>query len=50
MRPRESSPFYVWLTIGLMSVGSAAYVISYFLIDDFLAPSPDVPPRSIRIR
>jgi hypothetical protein len=28
---------YVWLTIALMSGGSAAYVIGYSLIGDFLA-------------
>jgi hypothetical protein len=27
----------VWLTIGLMAVGSAAYVTSYFIIEDFMA-------------
>jgi hypothetical protein len=37
MRPRESSPFWVWLTIGLMAGGSAAYVTSYFIIEDFMA-------------
>jgi len=36
MRPRESSPFWVWLTIGLMAGGSAAYVTSYFIIEDFV--------------
>jgi hypothetical protein len=37
MRPREASPFWVWLTIGLMAFGSAAYVTSYFMIEDFMA-------------
>jgi hypothetical protein len=37
MRHRESSPFWVWLTIGLMAFGSAAYVTSYFMIEDFMA-------------
>jgi hypothetical protein len=36
MRPRESSPLWVWLTIGLMTVGSAVYVTSYFMIEDFV--------------
>jgi hypothetical protein len=39
MRHRESSPFWVWLTIGLMAFGSAAYVTSYFMIEDFMALS-----------
>jgi hypothetical protein len=33
MRP-ESSPLYVWLTIGLMAIGSAAYITSYFMVED----------------
>jgi hypothetical protein len=37
MRPRESSPFWVWLTVGLTAVGSTAYVTTYFIIEDFLA-------------
>ncbi len=36
MRPLESSPFWVWLTIGLMVFGGAAYVTSYFMIEDFM--------------
>jgi hypothetical protein len=27
----------VWLTVGLMALGSAAYVTSYFMIEDFMA-------------
>jgi hypothetical protein len=37
MRRRESSPFWVWLTIGLMALGGGAYVTSYFMIEDFMA-------------
>jgi hypothetical protein len=37
MRSREPSPFWVWLTVGLMALGTAAYVTSYFMIEDFLA-------------
>jgi hypothetical protein len=39
MRPRESSPFWVWLTIGLMTVGGATYVATYFMIEAFLRTS-----------
>jgi hypothetical protein len=35
MRNPELSPFYVWLTIGLMAIGSAAYMAGYFMIEDF---------------
>ena len=37
MRPRESSPLFVWLAIGLISLGSAAYGIAYLVLEDFLA-------------
>ena len=32
----ESSPLYVWLTVGLMAIGSAAYLAGYFMIEDFI--------------
>jgi hypothetical protein len=34
MRPRESSPLFVWLAIGLIFVGCVAYAIGYFMVDD----------------
>jgi hypothetical protein len=37
MRSSESPPLWVWLTIGLMAFGCAAYVTSYFMIEDFMA-------------
>ena len=37
MRAREPLPFFVWFTILLMSVGSASLVVTYLMIDDFLA-------------
>jgi hypothetical protein len=37
MRPREPLPFFVWFTILLISVGSASLVVTYLMIDDFLA-------------
>jgi hypothetical protein len=33
MRRPEASPLYVWLTIGLMTIGTAVYIISYFLTE-----------------
>jgi hypothetical protein len=36
MRSGESTPLWVWLTLGLMTVGSAAYFTGYRMIDDFL--------------
>jgi hypothetical protein len=35
-RSRESTPLWVWLTFGLMSVGAALYLAGYLMIDDFL--------------
>ena len=32
MRPRESSPLFVWLTIGLMLVCGSAYIIGYMAL------------------
>jgi hypothetical protein len=37
MRPREPLPFFVWFTILIISVGSASLVVTYLMIDDFLA-------------
>jgi hypothetical protein len=34
MRPRESSPLFVWLAIGLIFVGCVAYAIGYFMVGD----------------
>jgi hypothetical protein len=39
MRPSKIITTLVWLTIGLLAVGGAAYVISYFLVDDSLHSS-----------
>jgi hypothetical protein len=36
MRYRESTPLWVWLTLGLMTAGSAVYFTGYLMIDDFL--------------
>jgi hypothetical protein len=36
-QPRESSPLWVWLTLGLMTVGTLVYVTAYFMIEDLLA-------------
>ena len=32
MRPRKSSPLFVWLTIGLLFVGGGAYFIVYSVL------------------
>ena len=37
MRPRESSPLWVWLTLGLMSLGTITYVAGYMMIEDLVA-------------
>lgn len=37
MQPRESSPLWVWLTLGLMIVATAIYLTGYFVIEDLLA-------------
>jgi hypothetical protein len=36
MRSRESTPLWVWLTFGLMSVGAALYLAGCLMINDFL--------------
>jgi hypothetical protein len=37
LRPRESSPLWVWLAFALMAVGTVAYGATYLLIEDVLA-------------
>jgi hypothetical protein len=37
MQPREGWPLWVWLTFGLMAVGTVAYLTGYFVIEDLLA-------------
>jgi hypothetical protein len=34
MQPLRILTFLVWLTIGLLAIGSATYVTSYFMIED----------------
>jgi hypothetical protein len=34
MQPSRIITFLVWLAIGLLAIGSAAYVTSYFMIED----------------
>ena len=33
----ESSPLWVWLALGLITVVSAIYVLTYLMIEDFVA-------------
>ena len=33
----ESSPLWVWLALGLITVGSAIYVLTDLMIEDFVA-------------
>ena len=35
MRPREMMPLSVWLTLALIIVGTVAYVVTYFMVEDF---------------
>jgi hypothetical protein len=44
MRYRESTPLWVWLTFGLMSVGAALYMAGYLMIDDFLQMTTSFTP------
>ena len=37
MRPRETSPLFVWLTFGLMTVGTLMYLTGYMVVEDVLA-------------
>jgi hypothetical protein len=37
MRPRESSPLWVWLTFGLMTVGTLMYLAGYMMLEDLVA-------------
>jgi hypothetical protein len=34
MQPRETTPLWVWLTFGLMAVGTITYLTGYFMIED----------------
>jgi hypothetical protein len=36
MRPREMMPLSVWLTLALIVFGTAAYVATYFMVEDFV--------------
>ena len=37
MRTREARPLWVGLTVGLLIIGAAIYLLTYFLIEDILA-------------
>jgi hypothetical protein len=37
MRTRETTPLWVWLTFGLLTVGMVMYLTGYFVIEDILA-------------
>jgi hypothetical protein len=37
MRPRETQPLWVWLTLGLMTVGTLVYVTGYMILEGLLA-------------
>ncbi|EGP06822.1 hypothetical protein [Afipia clevelandensis] len=36
MQTRESMPLWVWLTFGLLTVGTLAYVSGYLMIEGIL--------------
>ena len=37
MQTRETTPLWVWLTFGLMTIGTVVYLTGYFMIEDILA-------------
>jgi hypothetical protein len=37
MQTRETTPLWVWLTFGLMTIGTALYLTGYFLVEDILS-------------
>jgi hypothetical protein len=37
MRTREMTPIWVWLTFGLMTIGTVLYLTGYFMVDDILS-------------
>ena len=37
MRTREMRPLLVGLTVGLLVIGAATYLFTYFMIEDILA-------------
>jgi hypothetical protein len=37
MQARETSPLWVWLTLGLITVGAIMYLTGYIVIEDLLA-------------
>jgi len=36
MQTRESTPLWVWLTFGLLTAGTVAYVSGYLMIEGIL--------------
>jgi hypothetical protein len=37
MRTREMTPIWVWLTFGLLTVGTVLYLTGYFMVEDILS-------------
>jgi hypothetical protein len=37
MQARETTPLWVWLTFGLMTVGTVFYLTGYFVVEDILS-------------
>ena len=36
MRPRETTPLWVWVTFAMIGVGAATYLVAFFMIDDLM--------------
>jgi len=34
---RESTPLWVWLAIGLMAIGTVAYLTGYWMFEELIA-------------
>jgi hypothetical protein len=37
MQTRETTPLWVWLTFGLLTMGTVLYLTGYFMIEDIRA-------------
>jgi hypothetical protein len=36
MQTRETIPLWVWLTFGLMTIGTVVYLTGFFMVEDVL--------------
>jgi hypothetical protein len=37
MQTRETTPLWVWLAFGLMTIGTVLYLTGYFIVEDIVS-------------